>query len=108
MKNVLLPASTVDDVWGAQMLSTVPAGPSSTAAPTVTTASKTTAPKKSKAPVVGVPKQSSKVSIPKASKKPAIGVPMMSAAGTASRLWLPPARVTSAPGVSEEDAPEGY
>jgi len=102
MKNVLLPASTVDDVWGAQMLSTVPASPSSTAA--ATTTSKTTAPKKSKAPVVGVLKQSSKVSIPKASKKPAVGVPMV----TPSKLWLPPARVTSAPGVSEEDGSEGY
>jgi len=102
MKNVLLPASTVDDVWGAQMLSTAPASPSSTAA--ATTTSKTTPPKKSKAPVLGVPKQSSKVSLPKASKKPAIGVPLVSA----SRLWLPPARVTSAPGVEEEDADEGY
>jgi len=102
MKNVLLPASTVDDVWGAQMLSTVPASSATTAA--ATTTSKTIAPKKSKAPVVGVPKQSSKVSIPKASKKPAIGVPPVSA----SRLWLPPARVTNAPGVSEEDGSEDY
>jgi len=100
MKNVLLPASTVDDVWGAQMLSTVPAGPSSTAAPSVvTTAGKATAPKKSKTPAVGVLKQSSKVSLPMASVKPAIGVPMASEAGTASGLWLPPARATGAPGV---------
>ena len=104
MKNVLLPASTVDDVWGAQILSTVPASSATTAAATPTTTSKSTAPKKSKAPVVGVPKQSSKVSLPKASKKPAIGVPMV----TASKLWLPPARVTSAPGVSEEDGPDAY
>jgi len=54
--------------------------------------------------VVGVLKQSSKVSIPKASKKPAVGVPMV----TASKLWLPPARVTSAPGVSEEDGSDAY